>query len=251
MSSHHQRWAYYTDEGSRDEVFSFNVATRIKCAGHHQHYGTDNLITNNIYENVNVGDVITPGRSIIKILDCDGAIRSSQHTRDVSTCDPDTNPKANCCCHPGCDQGKCSNFKFTKNIVYQPGNYTGALVVSGFVHGLDNFTFDDNVYYKSSDPSGKSAAFNTSDTFKTWQANGKDAHSVVTNPQFANLTSFSLEPASPAFPLGFKAIDISTVGPRGEVGPVDADGWHRAAKTDNVAEALGAHTSVGAGLILP
>jgi hypothetical protein len=30
------------------ELFQNNVATRTKCAGHHQHYGTDNHILNNI-----------------------------------------------------------------------------------------------------------------------------------------------------------------------------------------------------------
>ena len=29
-------WAYYTDEGSRDELFENNIGTRTKCAGHHQ-----------------------------------------------------------------------------------------------------------------------------------------------------------------------------------------------------------------------
>ena len=57
-------WAYYTDEGSRDELFQNNVATRTKCAGHHQHYGTDNHLLNNIYYVVNTGDVKTPGRSV-------------------------------------------------------------------------------------------------------------------------------------------------------------------------------------------
>ena len=31
-------WGYYTDEGSRDEIFTNNIALRTKCAGHHQHY---------------------------------------------------------------------------------------------------------------------------------------------------------------------------------------------------------------------
>lgn len=41
---------------SRDELFQNNVATRTKCAGHHQHYGTDNHILNNIYYHVDIGD---------------------------------------------------------------------------------------------------------------------------------------------------------------------------------------------------
>jgi hypothetical protein len=80
-------WAYYTDEGSRDEIFENNVATRTKCAGHHQHYGTDNHLLNNIYYVVNTGDVVTPGRSEILMPDqCDGSIRASTHTRDPATC---------------------------------------------------------------------------------------------------------------------------------------------------------------------
>ena len=45
-------WAYYTDEGSRGLLFESNVAYRTKCAGHHQHYGTDNVLRNNLYYEV-------------------------------------------------------------------------------------------------------------------------------------------------------------------------------------------------------
>ncbi len=37
-------WGYYPDEGSRDELFASNIAFDVKCAGHHQHYGTDNRV---------------------------------------------------------------------------------------------------------------------------------------------------------------------------------------------------------------
>ena len=37
-------WGFYTDEGSRAITFENNVAFRTKCAGHHQHYGTDNVL---------------------------------------------------------------------------------------------------------------------------------------------------------------------------------------------------------------
>ena len=98
-------WAFYTDEGSRDELFENNVATRTKCAGHHQHYGTDNLLRNNIYYGVNEGDVPTPGRPEVLMPNCDTSIRASTHARDVKTCpSPDTAPAPGCCCYPGCDQ---------------------------------------------------------------------------------------------------------------------------------------------------
>ena len=74
----------YTDEGSRDELFTRNIATRTKCSGHHQHYGTDNNLTNNLYYDVNQGDRPSPGRSEIIMRDCDAAIRASTHSRPTA-----------------------------------------------------------------------------------------------------------------------------------------------------------------------
>ncbi len=53
-------------------------------------------------------------------------------------------------------------------------------------------------------------------TLAEWQAKGLGRHSIVADPKFvdAKNRNFSLKPDSPAFKLGFKPIDISTVGPR-------------------------------------
>ena len=52
--------------------------------------------------------------------------------------------------------------------------------------------------------------------FTGWQALGKDAMSVVSDPLFTNVAArnFTLLPGSPALALGFQQIDTSTVGPR-------------------------------------
>lgn len=53
-------------------------------------------------------------------------------------------------------------------------------------------------------------------SFRQWQALGRDQHSIIANPKFKNLAKrdFTLGKNSPAFKLGFKAIDVSAVGPR-------------------------------------
>jgi hypothetical protein len=52
-----------------------------------------------------------------------------------------------------------------------------------------------------------------------WQGRGHDQHSLVTDPLFVDPGNydFTLKDSSPAFSLGIKRIDISTVGPRAPV----------------------------------
>jgi hypothetical protein len=42
-------WGIYPDEGSSGLLIDDNIATRCKSAGFHQHYGQDNVVTNNIF----------------------------------------------------------------------------------------------------------------------------------------------------------------------------------------------------------
>ena len=59
-------WGLYTYEGSRNISVYDNIVYYTKCAGIHQHYGSDNLFENNIIAYVNLNA-------------CDTEIRSSQH----------------------------------------------------------------------------------------------------------------------------------------------------------------------------
>ncbi len=54
------------------------------------------------------------------------------------------------------------------------------------------------------------------DSFAEWQQQGLDVHSIVADPLFVDPENddYSLRPESPAFRLGFKPIDMSTVGLR-------------------------------------
>lgn len=100
------------------------------------------------------------------------------------------------------------SFTFTNNIVYWKD---GTLLFGTWKN--NQYRFDDNLYYNVT---GEKIQFSQW-SFKDWQAHGQDIHSVIANPLFLNPEQgdFSLDAASPAFKIGFKPIDVSTVGPRG------------------------------------
>jgi hypothetical protein len=73
---------------------------------------------------------------------------------------------------------------------------------------------DNNLYYDATGNPVKFCAF----TFDEWKAKGLDQHSLVADPLFVNPEQgdFNLKPESPAFQLGWRAIDLRTVGPRAQ-----------------------------------
>jgi parallel beta-helix repeat protein len=92
------------------------------------------------------------------------------------------------------------------NIFY---GKAGKLLVGSYEDG--HFKFDNNLYFlESGEPkfADKSLA--------EWKKTGQDVHSLVGSPLFADPEhgDFSIKPGSPALKIGFKPIDISTVGPR-------------------------------------
>jgi parallel beta-helix repeat protein len=105
-------------------------------------------------------------------------------------------------------------FYFDHNIVY----YDEGTLLGGNLDKL-NCDFDYNDYWNAS---GKPVTFVGGESFADWQKKGYDAHSVIADPLFvdAKKHDFRLKPESPALKLGFKQIDVSTVGPRCPVGPV-------------------------------
>ena len=54
------------------------------------------------------------------------------------------------------------------------------------------------------------------DELDEWRAGGNDTHSIVADPQCADLeqNDFNLLPGAPALALGLQPIDLSDVGPR-------------------------------------
>ncbi len=80
-------------------------------------------------------------------------------------------------------------------------------------------TADYNLYWNMAGP----VVFQPGVDLAKWQAKGRDAHGVVADPKFVDPTSgdFHLKPDSPALALGFKPIDMSTVGLVGDAAWID------------------------------
>jgi hypothetical protein len=98
-------------------------------------------------------------------------------------------------------------FYFNHNIVYWS---EGPLLGGNWADPMPQLDY--NVYWKTGGQPFDFAGHSVRD----WRKLGEDEHSVIADPLFVapGKSDFRLKPDSPAFKLGFKAIDLSTVGPR-------------------------------------
>jgi hypothetical protein len=101
-----------------------------------------------------------------------------------------------------------NSFTFENNIVYYD---SGDLL--GSYWSNDHYAIDRNVYFDARP--GVKVTF-TGATLEQWQARGHDKNSVIGDPLFFDAAKFDfrLRPESPALRMGFRPIDVSTVGPR-------------------------------------
>ena len=91
----------------------------------------------------------------------------------------------------------------------------GELLGSNWSDG--KFSMDHNLYYNTT---GNPVTF-AGASLEEWRKGGHDGNSIVADPLFVDAAkrNFTLRPESPAFKLGFRNIDLSTVGPVDDVGP--------------------------------
>jgi hypothetical protein len=198
-SSKYGGWAIYPDEGSSHIVIENNVCYDCSSQVFHLHFGRESVLRNNIWAFAKEG--------IIAIS------RGNQCNWPQKGAAPD---------------GRVSGaLTFERNIVLTDG-------APVFLGGMDDesgnletrtFWSDLNLFW---DVGGKPVrcangghliakeGYKRFFTWKEWQAFGYDRHSVIADPKCADLAKrdFRLADDSPAWALGFQAIDLSDVGPR-------------------------------------
>lgn len=178
-------WGLYNDEGSSHILVENNIVYNTKFSGYHMHFGREVVVRNNIFGG---GKIDQLARS-----------RKQSHI----------------------------SLYFYNNIVY----WTEGALHSGNWNDTEDYVFeyfpgrtrelrkttecDWNVYFNPG-LKLKDARFGPDLTWEQWRERCEDGHSVWADPLFADAAGhdYTLAENSPAFKLGFRPIDMSTVGPR-------------------------------------
>ncbi|TWU42303.1 right-handed parallel beta-helix repeat-containing protein [Novipirellula artificiosorum] len=190
-ANHYGGWGIYHDEGSTHLLVENNVVHHTKFAPFNIHYAKEVTVRNNIFaygmlEQISRGKS-EPHKSVFfennLVYWRDGELLTKNWKDAPYTFH----------FHPKQESGTrevTSTFEFDWNLYFNPNMRVEEVRFAG-------------------------------DTWKEWQARGKDKHSRYADPLFADPASgdFTLSAASPAFELGFQPIDLSGVGPRCETGP--------------------------------
>jgi hypothetical protein len=185
-SNRYGGWGIYNDEGSTHILIENNIVYNTKYAAYDIHYAKEITVRNNIWA---LGRLEELNRT-----------RGENHT----------------------------SVYFENNIVYWKtlnDPFSADWRDKTYTHYVNpnqkeqpvmtsNFTADYNIYFNPLKPL-ESITFN-GNTWKQWNERGKDVHSLYTDPMFVDPENynFTLKPGSPAFKMGFKQIDMSTVGVR-------------------------------------
>ncbi len=184
-SSAYGGWGIYMDEGSSYELIEDNVVYNTEFSAFNIHYSREITVRNNIFA-LSAKELLQRQRVEPHI--------SVYFENNIMYW----------------TQGKL----LSANWVDTPYTFYDKAIAPKTREMTRTFYIDYNDYYNPNLPV-HSLRFGD-ETLAQWRARGEDVHSVYADPMFVNASNFDfrLKPESPAFKLGFKQIDISTVGPR-------------------------------------
>jgi len=185
-ANHYGGWGIYNDEGSTHILIENNVVYNTKFAGYNIHFCKEVTVRNNIFA---FGRLQQLSRSRVEPHQSVFFENNIVYWTEGKLLD-----------------NKWRDKPYT--FYFHPKNKSGTREVTS------TFEMDWNVYYNPALKPGE-VDFNGL-TFERWKKTGKDNHSLYVDPLFVDPEAFDfkLKPDSPAFALGFKPIDLSTVGPR-------------------------------------
>ncbi len=187
-SNHYGGWGIYNDEGSTHILIENNVVYKTKFSGYNIHFAKEITVRNNIFALSRI-NLLSRGRAEPhKSLFFENNI--CYWTEGVLLDNNWDDPP----------------YEFH----FHPKNESGTRLVNS------TFEIDYNLYFN---PKASVDSLRLKEwTWEEWQARGKDEHSLYADPMFVDPENydFSLHPDSPAFDLGFRAIDLSAVGPRNQ-----------------------------------
>lgn len=185
-ANHYGGWGIYHDEGSTHLLVESNVVHHTKFAPFNIHFAKEMTVRNNIFAL--------------------GRLEQVSRTRHEPH----------------------KSVFFENNIVYWKGGeffskdwkdeeykfYLHPKDKSGTATLTSTFECDWNLYYNPELTQDKLKLGGAS--WEEWRKRGKDTHSAYADPKFTDPEKgdFTLAKDSPAWALGFKPIDMSTVGPR-------------------------------------
>lgn len=175
----------YSDEGSTGILIENNVVFDTKFSCYFMHFGRDCVVRNNVFGGGHIDQI--------------GRARKMAQT----------------------------SFHFYGNIVYwtegalhsgdwdDSADYDFATTPSDVRKLRKTVECDWNLYFNPN-MKRKDVRFGPGLTWAQWRARGQDVHSLWADPKFADPAAgdFAPAPDSPAFRLGFRPIDLSSVGPR-------------------------------------
>ena len=185
-ANHYGGWGIYNDEGSTHILIENNVVYNTKFAGYNIHFCKEVTVRNNIFA---FGRLQQLSRSRVEPHQSVFFENNVVYWKEGELLDNNWRDKP-------------------YTFYFHPKNKSGTREVTS------TFEMDWNVYYN---PNLKLDEVRFNDlTFEQWKKVGKDLHSLYADPLFVDPDKFDfrLKPGSPAFALGFKPLDLSTVGPR-------------------------------------
>lgn len=175
-------WAIYPDEGCSHVVIESNLAYNTDRSVFHQHFGRENTVRNNIFA-----------------FGGEGCVAISKAEPHLS-------------------------FTFWRNIVLSRGEpiyvggYGSDMAKPGIVQADANLFWDlkGPVVIAGGKKGGTAKTGEAALTMEQWHGSGRDLHSRVADPGFADPENgdFTLSADSPALALGFVPIDLNAVGVR-------------------------------------